>query len=295
MRSVLDEVFGAENFVGEISFAKTSGQTDNLLASVSDFILWYAKSRNEVKYRQLYKEKEIGGAGAGEYNRLLLTDGSTRSVTSEELLGDTPFPAGARLFRFAILESQSPGTKYPVVLGGRTFNPEGYWKTQRDSMPRLIAAGRVHPRANTLAYVRFFDDFPAFELNATWTDTAIAGRPGDKVYVVQTTPRAIERCLLMTTDPGDLVLDPTCGSGTTAYVAEQWGRRWITIDTSRVAMALARTRLMTARFPYYLLADSPEGVTKEMELTKERLPRRSVTSFRSCAQVWSSRTEQADY
>jgi adenine-specific DNA-methyltransferase len=134
-------------------------------------------------------------------------------------------------------------------------------------MRKLLAARRVVARQNSLAYIRYLDDFPAMSLNAFWSDTVIAGRPGEKLYVVQTSPKVVERCVLMSTDPGDLVLDPTCGSGTTAYVAEQWGRRWITIDTSRVALALARTRLMSAKYPYYLLADSPEGVAKEAEIT----------------------------
>ena len=253
-----------------ITFAKTSGQTDNLLASISDYVIWYGKSRDSVKYRQLYSGKEAGGFGAGEYTRLLLGDGRVRGAEPDELarLG----PAEGELFRFDNLTSQSPGTRYPVLYQGREFFPSGYWKTQESTMPRLVAAGRVGARASSLAYIRKLNDFPVVAIASTWTDTAIAGRPGDKVYVVQTAPRVIERCLLMTTDPGDLVLDPTCGSGTTAYVAEQWGRRWITTDTSRVALALARTRLMTGRFPYYHLADSPEGVRKETELTGQAPP-----------------------
>jgi adenine-specific DNA-methyltransferase len=267
VRCILDEVFGSENKCAQISFAKTSGQTDNLLASVSDHLIWYAKNRTQVRYRQLYSRKEVGGLGGGEYTNVMLPDGRIRSATEDELLNPAQLPAGARLFRYDNLTSQSPGTRYPVSIDGKTYYPSGYWKTQAESMPKLIWAKRVGVRRNSLGYVRYFSDFPVVAINNTWTDTAIAGRPGDKFYVVQTSPKVIERCILMATDPGDLVLDPTCGSGTTAFVAEQWGRRWITIDTSRVALALARQRIMGAKFPYYLLADSYEGRLKEAILT----------------------------
>jgi adenine-specific DNA-methyltransferase len=183
----------------------------------------------------------------------------------------------SRIFRLDTVTSQSPGTKYNVELSGRNFYPAGYWKTEQPSMKRLIKAGRIVPRANSLGYLRFFEDYGAVVLSNTWTDTQIAGRPGDKIYVVQTLPKVIQRCILMATDPGDLVLDPTCGSGTTAYVAEQWGRRWITIDTSRVALALARARIMGARYPFYLLADSRDGQLKEAKVTRAA-PRRSTPS-----------------
>jgi adenine-specific DNA-methyltransferase len=171
------------------------------------------------------------------------------------------------------LTSQRPPGDFPVVFGGRTIRPNrGYWKTGTEGMKKLIDAQRVELIGNTLRYVRFIKDFPVFPLNNLWADTAVAGFASDKKYVVETSPKIIERCLLMTTDPGDLVLDPTCGSGTTTYVAEQWGRRWITCDTSRVALALARTRIMAAKYPYYLLADSPEGINKEAELTGKMQP-----------------------
>jgi adenine-specific DNA-methyltransferase len=260
VRELLDEVFGSKNLVSLITFAKTSSQTDKLLASTSDYLLWYAKDRSQVKYRQLYADKVVGGVGGGEYTRIRMPDGSVRTARDDEVADPTRLPEGARFFRLDNLTSQSPGSRYPVELGGKTFFPRGYWKTEEVAMPRLIAAGRVMPRANSLAYVRYLDDFPVVALHSTWTDTAIAGRPGDKLYVVQTAPKVVTRCLLMTTDPGDLVLDPTCGAGTTAFVAEQWGRRWITCDTSRVALALARQRLMTASYDYYQLADADRGV-----------------------------------
>jgi adenine-specific DNA-methyltransferase len=180
------------------------------------------------------------------------------------------------------LQSQSMGREkgegascwFPVQYAGKEWRPgaQSRWKTNETGMARLLAARRLDSTASGLYYVRYIDDFPAMPLADNWSDTVVAGFASDKKYVVETSTKIIERCLLMTTDPGDLVLDPTCGSGTTAYVAEQWGRRWITCDTSRVALALARTRLMAAKYPYFLLADSPEGVAKESELTNRRPP-----------------------
>jgi len=281
VRSILDEVFGSENFAGQITFKKTSGAGSfaggtNLLPLIADYIVWYGKDISKTKYRQLFNEKDVD-VGSAEYTSIELSDGTRRRATESEI----SLPGRGRLFRFDNLISQTTRvgqtTVFPVKIGKTEVTPtSGGWKTNRDGMSRLIAANRVAPRENSLAYIRYIEDFPAVALNSFWSDTVIAGRPGDKIYVVQTSPKVIERCLLMTTDPGDLVLDPTCGSGTTAYVAEQWGRRWITIDTSRVALALARTRLMTARFPYYFLADSPEGVAKESEITAQ-LPSRLKT------------------
>ncbi|RZU77622.1 adenine-specific DNA-methyltransferase [Micromonospora kangleipakensis] len=277
VRSVLDEVFGGENFISLITFAKTSGATGEFLGGVSDYLLWYGKDRSQTKYRQLYLEKFLGGSGAGEYNWVELADGTRRGLTAAERAGAETLPADARLFRFDNLTSASIGREkgegaaswFAVSLEGKEYRPASNrrWSTNEDGMERLRLAGRLHPRANSVAYVRYLDDFPAYPISDLWTDTVIAGRPGEKVYVVQTSPKVVERCLLMTTDPGDLVLDPTSGSGTTAFVAEQHGRRWIAIDTSRVAMTLARTRLMSARFPHYLLRDSTEGAAKESELT----------------------------
>jgi adenine-specific DNA-methyltransferase len=261
VRCALDEVFGSENFCSLITFAKTSGQTDDLLPNISDFVLWYAKEKSKAKYIQLYFEKIAGGAGGGEYRRIFDDGGRVRPATDEEVADPSNILTGHRLCRIDNLTSprvrEGRTGYYPIQVDGKTFLPQaGEWKTHREGIERLRRAGRLYARSGSLGYVRLFDDFPVFGVSSTWADTAIAGRPGDKVYVVQTSAKVIERCLLMTTDSGDLVLDPTCGSGTTAYVAEQWGRRWITIDTSRVALALARTRLMAAKYPYYLLADS---------------------------------------
>jgi adenine-specific DNA-methyltransferase len=257
VRSVMDEVFGADNFVSLITYSKTAGATSDLLPGTADYLIWYAKDRSQVKFRRLFLEKSVGGAGGSKYQQ----------ADEDE-----------RPYRLDNLTSQSQGREkgegaaswFPVEVEGRTFRPtmQSRWKTNEAGMKRLLLAGRVAAGRNTLSYVRYLDDFPAFPMTNTWMDIGgIQSRADPKIYVVQTATTAVQRCMLMTTDPGDLVLDPTCGSGTTAYVAEQWGRRWITIDTSRVALALARTRLMCARFPYYLLNDSKEGVAKEAELS----------------------------
>jgi adenine-specific DNA-methyltransferase len=273
VRAVLDEVFGKENICAQVSFKKTSGAGSfavdtNVLPAVSDYILWYAKHAESVKYRQPYRAKE-GDVGTGEYSIVELPDGTRRPLGAD---GGSP-PDGSRLLRIDNLTSQTTRvgqtTVFPVNVNGLAVSPAtGGWKTNRIGMKRLVTAGRVVGRRASLGYVRYLQDFAAVKLNSMWDDTVIAGRPGDKLYVVQTSPKVIERCILMVSDPGDLVLDPTCGSGTTAAVAEQWGRRWITIDTSRVALALARARIMGARYPYYLLADSPEGIRKEAEVTR---------------------------
>jgi adenine-specific DNA-methyltransferase len=279
VRCVLDEVFGSENFISLITFKKTTGGTSDFVAGAADYVLWYARSIADAKYRSLFVEKELGGSGATGYTRLQLADGGERTLTRAELADDSLLPAGSRVFAADNLTSQSIGREkgegaaswFSVEVGGRSYTPgmKARWKTNEAGMRRLQLADRVRAGGGaSLAYRRYFDDFPAVPLGNVWTDTVGQNQfAGDKVYVVQTANRVIERCMLMTTDSGDLVLDPTCGSGTVAYVAEQWGRRWITIDTSRVALALTRTRLMAAKYPYYLLADSAEGAAKEAELT----------------------------
>ena len=273
LRVLLDEVFGAENFVSLITFKKTtgagspSGGTD-LLASVCDFVLWYSKDRSKAKYRQIYRDKSAGSAGATQYSFVQFEDGQRISASdSWQPLDDQKF----RRFAHDQLTSQSSGGPqfFPVEFEGRIVAVgKSGWKTTQAGMARLRQSRRLMLVGNTLRYVRFLDDFPLYPINHLWEDTVTSGFADKKVYVVQTNVKVIERCVLMATDPGDLVLDLTCGSGTTAYVAEQWGRRWITIDTSRVALALARARIMGARYPYYLLADSPEGQLKEAELTR---------------------------
>jgi adenine-specific DNA-methyltransferase len=278
VRSLLDEVFGGDNFVSLITMRTTSGAGSfavgtNVLAAVSSYVLWYARQSASLKYRQLYADKGGGGLGTELYSLVRLEDGSERRATPGEMADPRRLPAGARLFLPDNLVSQTTRvgqtTVFPVEVDGRSYLPNaGGWKTNREGMARLRLAKRIRPsQANSIRYVRFLDDFPAAPLNNVWTDVGTGSFTESKVYVVQTNTKIIERCVLMSSDPGDLVLDPTCGSGTTAYVAEQWGRRWITIDTSRVALALARSRLMAAKYPYYLLADSEAGIRKEAEVS----------------------------
>jgi len=261
VREILDEVFGARNLVAQITFTKTSSASSELLSGVGDYLLWYAKEKPKIKYHQLYKEKEFGGIGATAYNLVQLFDGTRRPLTADEKSDPSILPAGSKIFATGDMTSQRPPGDFPVQLNGKTYRPrKGYWKTGVEGMERLKAANRLEPSGDYIRYVRFFDDFPVFPITNLWSDTGIAGFTSEKVYVVQTTPRVIQRCLLMTTDPGDLVLDITCGSGTTAFLAEQWGRRWMTCDTSRVALTLAKQRLMTAVFDFYQLAHENEGV-----------------------------------
>jgi adenine-specific DNA-methyltransferase len=272
VRSVMDEVFGSENFVSLITVRKThtagspSGGTA-VLASVSDYLLWYARDSDRVKYRQVYMPRV--GLNWVNYDYVSLPEGTTRKLTDAERSDPRQLPEGTRVFRRSPLTSASSpeSARFSVEHGGSTYTPgRGGWKTNPTGMARLAQSDRLDAYGKTLAFKRFVDDFPYFPLTNLWTDTARGGYGEEQIYVVQTGTKVIQRCMLMTTDPGDLVLDPTCGSGTTAYVAEQWGRRWITTDTSRVALTLARTRLMSAKLPYYLLADTPEGRRKEAEL-----------------------------
>ena len=278
VRNVLDEVFGSENFVSLITFKRKSGAGSpsggtEVLSAISDYILWYAKDKSHAKYRQVHRAKELGGLGGGQYNWIEEKDGTRRKLRP----GEVP-AADARVFRPDTFTSRgSAGPQlFSVEVDGKTYSPTTMgWNTNEEGAARLVAARRLIGVGKTLQYVRYFDDFPLFPISNLWEDTMVSGFAEPKVYVVQTNTKIVERCMHMCTDPGDLVLDPTCGSGTTAYVAEQWGRRWITIDTSRVAIALARTRLMSARFSYYLLADSADGRTKESELTG--LPKPTTT------------------
>jgi adenine-specific DNA-methyltransferase len=262
VRCLLDEVFGRENFVAVIVFVKTSGKGGSELDTINDFLLWYAKDRSHLKYRQLYLEKELGEEGTKGYEYVELTDGTRRRIASKELRNQDTLPRSMRVFMAGGTTSQSGGesTRFPVSLEGRSFSPSSnYWKTNREGMARLQQAERLFAVGNSLRYVRFLDEVPTRALTNIWTDTGVAGYSDPKVYAVQTNTKVVERCILMTTDPGDLVFDPTCGSGTTAYCAEKWGRRWITCDTSRVALAIARQRLMTAKFDYYELKDPERG------------------------------------
>ncbi|MEW6659298.1 MAG: site-specific DNA-methyltransferase [Thermodesulfobacteriota bacterium] len=275
VRALMDEVFGSDNFCALITLWKTSGATTTRLPTVSDYLLWYAENIEQVKYRQLYMSKELGEEGGTEYKSVELHDGTRRSLSKKEFSQPDLIPNGSRLFRPSPMTSQSASSTTTVAFkyDGIDFLPgSGGWKTNQEGFLNLVNAGRILRRDKSLSYVRYLEDFPVVPITNLWLDTRWGFDASERIYVVQTNVKAVQRCLLMTTDPGDLVLDPTCGSGTTAYVAEQWGRRWITLDTSRVALALARTRLMAAKYPYYLLADTPEGVKKEGELTGKMPP-----------------------
>jgi adenine-specific DNA-methyltransferase len=283
VRELLDEVFGGENIVSQITFRTTTGRGEKYLSSASNFILWYAKDIANLKYRQLYFGKAAGVQGSELYSLIRLPNGDYHRASEDEKANSDLLPAGSRLFRPDNLTSQRPIQGNDVrefVFEGNRYTPgKGVFKTDLRGLASLAGAGRLWPtRGGTVQYIRYLDDFPAMPVNNVWTDTGTGSFTDTKVYVVQTATKVIERCMLMTTDPGDLVLDPTCGSGTTAYVAEQWGRRWITCDTSRVSLTLARTRLMASRFPYYLLADSPEGRKKETEVTGVPVPGRDGDS-----------------
>lgn len=261
VRLVLDEVFGSGNFVALISYVSTSGFAQaNDLARSGDYIVWYARDKTQMKMRALWLE---GGERTG-YRWLHLADGSKRSMTAREAAGLDALPTGARVYNADNMVSQGPASKpQPFAFLGKTYRPpsNSHWKASYPvGMERLAAADRIHVAKESVRYVRYADDFGYRPLTNLWTDTGTGNFTDPKIYVVQTNTKIVERCIAMTTDPGDLVLDPTCGSGTTAYVAENLGRRWITTDTSRVALSLARERLLTGIFPYYRLLDPVRGV-----------------------------------
>lgn len=285
VRALMDEVFGANNCVSMISYATTSGNESATLDRAGDYILWYAKNKELVKYRDLYKKKELGGEGSSAYKRVELPSGKRMSLSDwckikagGATLADLA-RSGCRAHALADLTSQGKASEeQPFTFQGKTFLPgkSNHWKPNYPTgLNHLVLANRVEKGKTTIGYIRYFDDFPCIPLTNQWMDTLGQNQvgPEGKIYVVQTALKVIARCMLMCTDPGDLVLDPTCGSGTTAMVAEQWGRRWMTIDVSRVALALARRRVMTAKYPYYLLADSEEGVEQERKITGKAIMR----------------------
>lgn len=275
VRSLMDEVFGVENFISQIVFRKTSSATSRYLPPTADHIVWFARDIDVVKYR-LPLAKRDGLRDADASYAFVETSAGRRRLDGLERAGISALPADSRVYRQQILTSprvRSGRTGFfPVQVDDKEYWPTtGEWKTNAAGMKRLVTAGRVLSSGRTLSYIRYLDDFPAVAVTNLWDDTQ-SGSGMDKIYVVQSSSKVIERCMLMCTDPGDLVIDPTCGSGTTAFVAEQWGRRWITIDTSRVALALARQRLMGAKYPYYLKADSSAGRKKLLETTGQEPP-----------------------
>lgn len=263
VREVMDEVFGADNFVSQIYFATTSGFSTSVLSRVGDYLLWFAKNKETVKYNPLYAPKENLASGDAAYKYLELSDGTRRPMTKSERDGEAPIPQGAKIYRLSDIQSSgAAGEDTPFEFEGEIFrpNPNNHWKARYpEGIQKLAEANRIEKSGKRIHYVRFLTDNPLNPITNSWMDTGFAGFATDKQYVVETNPKVILRCILMTTDPGDLVLDPTCGSGTTAYVAEQWGRRWITCDTARVPLALARQRLLTATFPWYDLKEPQRG------------------------------------
>lgn len=238
--------------------------------NISDYILWYGRDTSFTKYRSAFREKDLREGAGARYRSVQSLDGEIRPLKPQEAIGEIPLAPDERVFLAGPLTSEtaSASTLFEFLLNGHKLRPrKGGWKTSEHGMQRLLKANRLLKTKEFVNYKIFFHDFPAVAIPNLWDDT-MGTAEQNKTYVVQTTSKVVQRCLLMTTDPGDLVLDPTCGSGTTAYVSEQWGRRWITIDTSRVALALARARIMGARYSYYLLADSPEGQYKEAEVTR---------------------------
>ena len=272
VRAVMDEVFGDGNLVSEITVQKTYGFSGDAISNVADYLLWYAKRRDLLKVRPLYREKPYE-LGKGNASWLLNPDFTYRGVSAAEKNEREEIKAGAQPYNPDNLVSQGRASEpQPFRYRGVAQDPfakNSHWKPNYPiGLNRLLRAERVHVAENSFRYRRFHRDFAALPYANIWTDTGTGNFTDEKIYVVQTGAKTLERCVLMSTDPGDLVLDPTCGSGTTAYVAEQWGRRWITVDTSRVALALARARIMGARYPFYLLADSKEGQLKEAEITR---------------------------
>lgn len=263
VRELCDELFGVENFVSQIFFQKTGGFNPKYLSNIGDHLIWYAKDKKQLKYRQLLLFKNKPDFGDPNYTWIELPDGSDRKMSMDERMGRTQIPNGARIFRYGPLQSSGSASEpQPFEFDGKTYYPapNNHWKTTLQGLERLKKKGLLLKTGNNIAWKLHWDNYPAMNLANVWLDTQSGGFGDSGIYVVQTSNKVIQRCMLMATDPGDLVLDITCGSGTTAVVAEQWGRRWITCDTSRVAITLAKQRLMTATFDYYKLAHEEQGV-----------------------------------
>lgn len=263
VRNLCDEIFGKENFVSQIAFKKTTGQASKIIAGICDYLIWYAKDKKNIKTRHIYINSKESISNSS-YNCIEFADGTWRRLTKDELLGKKMIPEGRRFMTATIMsQGTSEENSKPYEFNKQIYypSPGNHWKPGLKGLPNLENAGRLIGIGRTLSYKRYADDFPVVALNNIWNDTVQSTFSTENIYVVQTYTKVIARCLLMTTDPDDLVLDITCGSGTTAYVAEQWGRRWITCDTSRVAIELAKERLMTASFDYYKLAHPEQGIS----------------------------------
>ena len=265
VRAVMDEVFGNENFLIQIGFQKTGGLAGKFLESTQDYILWYSRSKDSLKFRGLFSEREVGHTSLERYDRhesVMFSEESVRRASTDI--------QQMRRFQLAPLYSDGQSSKgsQPVTFQGNDYSTRSgtHWKTRPEGNARLIKANRISRMGSTIRYKRFVGDLRVIPITERWESMQLGVQ---RSYIVQTSNEVVKRCILMATDPGDLVLVPTCGSGTTGFVAEQWGRRWITIDTSRVSLALARARIMGARYPWYLLADSREGQIKIAKLTRK--------------------------
>lgn len=269
VRGLMDEVFGDDNFICQIDYRTSIGLGAAYLDSVTNYIVWYTKNKASTKYRGLIKKLVRGKVGATRYNHIT-ENGTDRGLSKEEKANPSLIDESKCFFRQGLTSrTGSASTSFGIDFNGKKYFPTaGGWRTGEKGIELLKKANRIAIEGKRLTYKKYFGDYGAMAYTNFWDDVSggISSRTDPKVYVVQTATEIIQRCLLMSTDPGDLVLDPTCGAGTTAYVAEQWGRRWITIDTSRVALALARARIMGTRYSYYLLADSPDGQQKEAEI-----------------------------
>ena len=263
IRNLCDEIFGVDNFVSQIFFQKTGGFNPKYISNIGDHLIWYAKDKPQLKYRQLLNFQEKPNLNDPNYVWLEFPDGSIRRMTSDERNGVMPCPEDAKIFRYGPLQSSGSASEpQPFEFENKVYYPSAnsHWKTTLEGLKQLKEKGLLLVSGNNLAWKLYWNNYPAFNVSNVWLDTQSGGFGDSGIYVVQTTNKVIQRCILMSTDPGDLVLDITCGSGTTAYVAEQWGRRWITCDTSRIAVTLAKKRLMTATFDYYKLAHEEQGV-----------------------------------
>jgi adenine-specific DNA-methyltransferase len=270
VRALMDEVFGEENFLSQITFQKTGGFAPSGVSNICDYVLWFSKSSKNVKTRSTYLYMPRPAPEDPYYVMLDDEQGRKTRITPKER-SHLPDDRQLRTYRFGPLKSDgASASSQEFIFREKIFKPgkNSHWKTNIDGMHRLAKAGRILQTKSGIHHKLYWGNFAAKRLDNLWLDTQSGGFGEQKIYVVQTTARVVQRCLLMATDPGDLVLDPTCGSGTTATVSEQWGRRWITIDTSRVSLALARARIMGARYPYYLLADSRDGQLKEAEISR---------------------------
>jgi len=263
VRCLMDEIFGKENFIRIISFRKTSFASSQLLPPISDYLLWYGKDVKKTKYHNLFQPKNLP-INDPNFRFIELSDGTRRNMTIDERENPYIIPKNSKIYRYSDITSPGKSSRDDSFkFRGEIFTPgpRHHWKTTLNGMQILVSARRVDKVGRQLAQVKYFEDFPFIAIDNMWNDTGTGGFGDDKVYVVQTTQKTIQRCILMTTDPGDIVFDPTCGSGTTANVSEKWGRRWITCDTSRVAVTLARQRLMTSTFEYYELNNMKDGIS----------------------------------